>query len=149
MRETHAGNTQDPARAWPPRLDPVPPSCKWAVSTPSPPWQYPTTKALSTAAGQCQYTGCGAHSKGRTGTNSYLFLPFPVLKCLVVANSAEGHLRGLHDQVTTSEPGGSSSQRARIVGSKLWPYHCVEWDDGRRHEGMEEVVYPLPENEPC
>lgn len=91
-RELPARETQYPACAWPPWLSPVPPSCRWAVATPSPTWQYPITKALSPAAGQCRYAGCGAHSKGRMATNSYLFLPFPMLKCLVVANSAEGHL---------------------------------------------------------
>lgn len=33
------------------------------------------------------------------GLSAYLFLPFPALKCLVVANSAECHLSRLHEQV--------------------------------------------------
>jgi len=33
------------------------------------------------------------------GLSAYLFLPFPALKCLVVANSAECHLGRLHEQV--------------------------------------------------
>lgn len=86
---------------------------------------------------------------GWTPPLTNLFLPFPALKCLMVANSGEGHLGGLQEHVTTSKPARRSSQRLGQWRLRCWPYHGVQWDDGGRHEGVEEVVYMLPENEPC
>lgn len=45
-----------------------------------------------------------------------LCLPFPALKGLMVANSGEGHLGGLQENVTTPKPGRRSSWQWGLTG---------------------------------
>lgn len=74
-----------------------------------------------------------------------LCLPFPAPKGLVVANSGEGHLEGVAGECHHPK---ARQEELTEVGNVPLAYHGVQWDNGGRHEGVEKVVYTLPENEP-